>query len=77
MEIEEKFNTDIYFRMEFYYHMKQILNLRMRNDDEKEMIRIELRKTMMEAAEKLEFEKAAKIRDELEEFEKETGMTIA
>ena len=46
-------------------------------DDEKEMILIELRKTMMEAAEKLEFEKAAKIRDELEEFEKETGMTIA
>ena len=32
---------------------------------------------MMEAAEKLEFEKAAKIRDELDEFEKETGMTIA
>ena len=46
-------------------------------DDEKEMILIELRKTMMEAAEKLEFEKAAKIRDELDEFEKETGMTIA
>ncbi|SVA91857.1 uncharacterized protein METZ01_LOCUS144711, partial [marine metagenome] len=30
-------------------------------DDEKEMILIELRKSMMEAAEKLEFEKAAKI----------------
>ena len=46
-------------------------------DDEKEMILIELRKSMMEAAEKLEFEKAAKIRDEIEIFKKETGMTIA
>ena len=46
-------------------------------DGEKEMILIELRKSMMEAAEKLEFEKAAKIRDEIEIFEKETGMTIA
>ena len=46
-------------------------------DSEKEMILIELRKSMMEAAEKLEFEKAAKIRDEIEIFEKETGMTIA
>jgi excinuclease ABC subunit B len=46
-------------------------------DGEKEMILIELRKSMMKAAEKLEFEKAAKIRDEIEIFEKETGMTIA
>ena len=46
-------------------------------DDEKEMILIELSKSMMEAAEKLEFEKAAKIRDEIEIFKKETGMTIA
>ena len=46
-------------------------------DGEKEMILIELRKSMMEAAEKLEFEKAAKIRDEIEIFKKETGMTIA
>jgi len=46
-------------------------------DGEKEMILIELRKSMMEAAEKLEFEKAAKIRDEIEIFEKETGMSIA
>ena len=46
-------------------------------DSEKEMILIELRKSMMEAAEKLEFEKAAKIRDEIEIFKKETGMTIA
>ena len=38
-------------------------------DGEKEMILIELRKSMMEAAEKLEFEKAAKIRDEIRKLE--------
>lgn len=38
LEIEEKYDSDLYFRMEFYYHIKQILNLRMRTDDEKEMI---------------------------------------
>ena len=45
-------------------------------DGEKEMILIELRKSMMKAAEKLEFEKAAKIRDEIEIFEKETGIKV-
>ena len=45
-------------------------------DDEKEMILIELRKTMIEAAEKLEFEKAAKIRDELQKFETDTRKIV-
>jgi len=43
---------------------------------EKQMILIELRKAMLESAEKLEFEKAASIRDEIEEFEKDLGITV-
>jgi excinuclease ABC subunit B len=46
-------------------------------ESEKQMILIELRKAMLEAAENLEFEKAAKIRDEIQEFEKDLGMTVA
>tara|TARA_A100001037_G_scaffold306659_1_gene353733 strand:+ start:3269 stop:5272 length:2004 start_codon:yes stop_codon:yes gene_type:complete len=45
-------------------------------DTEKQMILVELRKAMLEAAEKLEFEKAAKIRDEIKKFEKELGVTV-
>ena len=44
---------------------------------EKQMILIELRKAMLESAEKLEFEKAAKIRDEIDEFEKDLGITVS
>jgi excinuclease UvrABC helicase subunit UvrB len=40
------------------------------------MILIELRKAMLVSAEKLEFEKAASIRDEIEEFEKDLGITV-
>jgi excinuclease ABC subunit B len=43
---------------------------------DKQMILIELRKAMLESAEHLEFEKAAKIRDEIEEFEKDLGITV-
>jgi excinuclease ABC subunit B len=43
---------------------------------EKQMILIELRKAMLVSAEKLEFEKAASIRDEIEEFEKDLGITV-
>ena len=45
-------------------------------ETEKQMILVELRKAMLEAAEKLEFEKAAKIRDEIKKFEKELGVTV-
>ena len=38
LEIEEKYDTDTYFKLEFYYHLKQLLNIRLTNDDEKEMI---------------------------------------
>ena len=37
---------------------------------EKEMILLDLRKEMIELAEKLEFEKAAQLRDEIENIEK-------
>jgi excinuclease ABC subunit B len=46
-------------------------------ETEKQMILIELRKAMLESAEKLEFEKAAKIRDEIDEFEKDLGITVS
>ena len=37
--------------------------------DEREMILLELRKEMIKAAENLDFEKAAKIRDEIDNIE--------
>ena len=43
-------------------------------NEDKEMILDELRKAMLSAAEELEFEKAAKIRDEIVEFEKDLGI---
>jgi excinuclease ABC subunit B len=46
-------------------------------ETEKQMILMELRKAMLDAAEKLEFEKAAKIRDEIEEFEKDLGIVVS
>ncbi len=46
-------------------------------ETEKQMILVELRKAMLEAAENLEFEKAAKIRDEIEEFEKDLGIAVS
>lgn len=46
-------------------------------ETEKQMILVELRKAMLEAAENLEFEKAAKIRDEVEEFEKDLGIAVS
>ena len=42
--------------------------------EDKEMILEELRKAMLVAAEKLEFEKAASIRDEINEFETDLGL---
>jgi len=46
-------------------------------NEDKEMILDELRKAMLSAAEELEFEKAAKIRDEIVEFEKDLGIATA
>ena len=45
--------------------------------EDKEMILEELRKAMLVAAEKLEFEKAARIRDEINEFETDLGLKTA
>ena len=43
---------------------------------EKEMILLDLRKEMIELAEKLEFEKAAQLRDEIENIEKNLESVI-
>ena len=45
-------------------------------ESEKQMILLELRKAMVKAAEDLEFEKAAKIRDEIKEFEQDLGIIL-
>ena len=45
--------------------------------EDKEMILEELRKAMLVAAEQLEFEKAAKIRDEINDFETDLGLRSA
>jgi len=56
--------------------ISQDLDFNEMTDDEREMILLELRKEMIESAEKLDFEKAAKIRDELENIEKNIKMVI-
>ena len=62
-------------------HNEEILNApafrkdQMSNLD-REMILVELRKAMLEHAENMEFEQAARIRDEIEEFEKEMEITV-
>ena len=38
LEQDEKYDTDTYFKMEFYYHLKQLLNIKVTDGDEKEMI---------------------------------------
>ena len=48
----------------------QDLDFNEMTEDEREMILLELRKEMIESAEKLDFEKAAKIRDEIDNIEK-------
>ena len=45
--------------------------------EDKEMILEELRKAMLVAAEQLEFEKAARIRDEINDFETDLGLRSA
>ena len=47
------------------------------SNEDKELILDELRKSMLIAAEQLEFEKAAKIRDEILQFEKDLGFKTA
>ena len=45
------------------------INFKELTKDEREMVLLDLRKEMIESAERLEFEKAAKIRDEIENIE--------
>ena len=47
------------------------------SDKDKELILDELRKAMLNAAEELKFEKAAKIRDEIIAFEKDLGIAVS
>ena len=47
------------------------------SDKDKEVILDELRKAMLNAAEELKFEKAAKIRDEIIAFEKDLGISVS
>tara|TARA_Y100000294_G_scaffold65155_1_gene61634 strand:+ start:11900 stop:13900 length:2001 start_codon:yes stop_codon:yes gene_type:complete len=62
-------------------HNEEILNTPVFRKDQmsnldREMILVELRKAMLEHAENMEFEQAARIRDEIEEFEKEMETTV-
>jgi excinuclease ABC subunit B len=50
--------------------MSKDLDFNKISEDEREMILLQLRKEMIGSAEKLDFEKAAKIRDEIESIEK-------
>jgi len=47
------------------------------SNEDKEVILDELRKAMLNAAEELKFEKAAKIRDEITAFEKDLGIAVS
>ena len=38
LELDENYDTDTHFKLDFYYHLKQLLNLKLTNEDEKEMI---------------------------------------
>ena len=47
------------------------------SNEDKEVILDELRRAMLNAAEELKFEKAAKIRDEITAFEKDLGIAVS
>tara|TARA_B100001245_G_scaffold123664_1_gene91053 strand:- start:647 stop:2650 length:2004 start_codon:yes stop_codon:yes gene_type:complete len=51
------------------FSLSDEINFKEITKDEREMILLDLRKEMIESAERLEFEKAAKIRDEIENIE--------
>ena len=58
------------------YLIAKDLDFNEMTEDEREMILLELRKEMIGSAEKLDFEKAAKIRDEIESIEKNIKMAV-
>ncbi len=53
-----------------------VMDISQISNEDKEVILDELRKAMLNAAEELKFEKAAKIRDEILEFEKGPGVAV-
>ena len=54
-----------------------VMDISQISNEDKEVILDELRKAMLNAAEELKFEKAAKIRDEIIAFEKDLGIAVS
>ena len=59
------------------FAISEEINFNKMNEDEREMILLELRKEMIQSAERLEFEKAAKIRDEIDNIEQNIESVIS
>ena len=59
------------------FAISEEINFNKMNEDEREMILLELRKEMIQSAERLEFEKAAKIRDEIDNIEQNIESVVS
>ena len=59
------------------FAISEEINFNKINEDEREMILLELRKEMIQSAERLEFEKAAKIRDEIDNIEQNIELVVS
>lgn len=59
------------------FAISEEINFNKINEDEREMILLELRKEMIQSAERLEFEKAAKIRDEIDNIEQNIESVVS
>ncbi|MEE3152737.1 MAG: excinuclease ABC subunit UvrB [Candidatus Neomarinimicrobiota bacterium] len=59
------------------FAISEEINFNKMNEDEREMILLELRKEMIQSAERLEFEKAAKIRDEIDNIEQNIELVVS
>ena len=59
------------------FSISEEINFNKMNEDEREMILLELRKEMIQSAERLEFEKAAKIRDEIDNIEQNIESVVS
>ena len=59
------------------FAISEEINFNKMNEEEREMILLELRKEMIQSAERLEFEKAAKIRDEIDNIEQNIESVVS
>jgi len=59
------------------FAISEEINFNKMNEDEREMILLELRKEMIQSAERLEFEIAAKIRDEIDNIEQNIESVVS